>query len=86
MTRTLRRRLDRLAGRVAAGRVLVLGIAHGRTDDAALVGETLADAGVVRDERDLVVLVTRYATPEGEPPCALLSVSPLAQAARRAPR
>jgi hypothetical protein len=95
VTHALRRRLDRLTDRIAAGRMIVLGIAYERAElgiayeraeDAALVDATLADAGIVRDDSDLLVLVTRYATPEGEPPCALLSVSPLAQAARRAPR
>ena len=84
MTRTLRRRLDRLAGQVAAGRMFVLGIAYERAEDAALVDATLADAGIVRDDSDLLVLVTRHATRGGEPPCALLSVSPLPPNARRA--
>ena len=78
MTRTLRRRLDRLAGQVAVGRTVVLGIADDRTEDRTLTGETLADAGIVRDGGDLLVLVTRYATRGGERPCALLSVSRLA--------
>jgi hypothetical protein len=86
MTHSLRRRLDRLAGRAAAGRLIVLDVADDRTEDRALVGETLADAGIVRDGSDLLVLVKRYATREGEPPCALLSVTPLARSARRARR
>ena len=82
MTHALRRRLDRLAEQVAAGRMIVLAIADNRTEDRALVGDTLADAGIVRDGSDLLVLVTRYALREGEPPCALLSISPLTATAR----
>jgi hypothetical protein len=95
VTHALRRRLDRLTDRIAAGRMIVLGIAYERAElgiayeraeDAALVDATLADAGIVRDERDLLVLVTRHATRGGEPPCALLSVSRLAPKAGKARR
>ena len=77
MTRALLRRLDRLSGRISAGRMIILRIADDRTEDAELVGDTLAAAGIERTDRDILVLIRWFGTLGAEPPCALQSVFPL---------
>lgn len=86
MRSTFRRRLDRLAHRASAGRLIVIEIAHDLAEDEKVVADTLVEAGVDRDDADLLVLVKRYGAAEPIPPCAatLLSVSPLTACALKA--
>jgi hypothetical protein len=77
MTRALHRRLDRLTDQIAVGRMIVVEIAHELVDDDRLVDGTLAAAGIERTDEDLTIRIKRYDTQGAEPPCALLSVTPL---------
>jgi hypothetical protein len=87
MSRALHRRLDRLAQRhaLSAGRWIVVKVHDSRVHDDALLHATLADAGTSRTDRDLVVIVKRYGRNPAEPPCALVSVTPLHSARRGSP-
>jgi hypothetical protein len=72
-----------LSGRISAGRMIVLRVAADRTEDAELVGDTLAAAGIERNDRDILVLVRWFGPLGAEPLCTLRSVLPLARPARR---
>jgi hypothetical protein len=53
---------------------------HRRLDrraDEALIGRTLAGAGVQPRPEDLVVRVLRFGPASGDPPCTLVRVNPL---------
>ena len=62
--------------------MIVVKIDAERVDDSDLVQATLAGAGIERVENDLTILLKRYGTREAEPPCTLMSVSPLTPKAR----
>ena len=85
MPRTLglRRRLDRLAlaGAARERRLVVLEVEADRRGDAALVDRTLAEAGVEHRPEDLIIKLLRFGPPAGAPPCAVVRVSPLGDAA-----
>ena len=66
--------------------MIVVKIDAERVDDGYLVQATLAGAGVERAEKDLTILIKRYGTGEPEPPCSLVSISPLTPKARSALR
>ena len=83
MTRALRRRLDRLSGRISAGRLITLNVAYEHVDDTDMINATLAAAGIEREDGDLVVLLKSYAALGTEPLCALQSVLPLAPNGRK---
>ena len=57
MTRALHRRLDRLSGRISAGRLINLNVADEHVDDADMVNATLTAAGIKREDGDLIVLL-----------------------------
>ena len=82
MSSGIRRRIDRLAQYHARqpGRMIVVTVAESRRHDA-----TLVSAGLVAADQDLVVAVVRYGADGAEPPCAVVSVTPM-QSARRAVR
>jgi hypothetical protein len=63
--------------------MITLSIADDRTEDADLIGDTLAAAGIEREASDLLVLLKSYAAVGTEPPCTLLSVLPLAPNGRK---
>jgi hypothetical protein len=89
MTRHLTRRLTRLAAQGQAGRVIVVEVAWplvGESEQEDVVAGTLAAAGIDRSDEDLLVLAKRYGADEPNPPCALLSVSPLTGCDRKAQR
>ena len=68
------------------GRMIVITLAENRRHEAGLVDATLVSAGlVVATDQDLVVAVVRYGADGAEPPCAVVSVTPM-QPARRAVR
>jgi hypothetical protein len=81
--RSLHRRLDRLAHARARreARLVVLEVAADRRGDAALVDRALAQAGVEPRPEDLVIKLLRFGPPEDAPPCAVVRVSPLGDAA-----
>jgi len=85
MRSNLRRRLDRLARQrgLGAGRVIVLSMDVARRDDADLIGTALADAGIERTERDLVVTVLRFCRAPSHPPCTVVSTTALPHATHR---
>ena len=76
MTRALHRRLDRLSGRISAGRMIVLRIAHEHVDDSDMIDPTLVAAGIEREDSDLLVLVKHYGPLGAEPLCTLRSACP----------
>jgi len=86
VTRALRRRLDRLSGRISAGRLITLNVADEHVDDADMVNATLTAAGIKREDGDLIVLLKSYAPLGPEPPCTLQSVLPLAPNGRKVMR
>ena len=67
----------RLAMTHAAGRLIVLNIAHEHVEDCTLIEATLTACGIDRTDADLTMLLKRYGTMGTEPACALLSVTPL---------
>ena len=73
----MQRRLDRLTDQIAAGRLIVLNIAHEHIEDCTLIEATLTACGIDRTDADLTMLLKRYDMQSGEPQCALLSVTPL---------
>ena len=87
MIGNLQRRIARLAQRSAhlAGRMIVVTVAESRRHEAGLVDGTLVSAGLVATDQDLVVAVVRYGADGAEPPCAVVSVTPM-QPARRSVR
>lgn len=82
MSSGIRRRIDRLAQYHARqpGRMIVVTVAESRRHEAGLVS-----AGLVATDQDLVVAVVRYGADGAEPPCAVVSTTPM-QPARRAVR
>ena len=87
MSRGLRRRIERMGQYQARqpGRMIVITLAENRRHEAGLVDAALDGAGVVPTDQDLIVTLVRYDTDRAEPPCALLSMTPM-QPARRAMR
>ena len=87
MSGNLQRRIARLAQhqRRHPGRMIVVTVAESRRHEAGLVDGTLVSAGLVATDQDLVVAVVRYGADGAEPPCAVVSVTPM-QPARRAVR
>jgi hypothetical protein len=83
MIRALHRRLHRLTHQIAIGRLVTLSIAHEHVDDSALIDSTLSAAGLEREQHDLLLLLKRYGRLAAEPPCELISVSPLPSGGRR---
>ena len=79
----MQRRLDRLTDQIAAGRLIVLNIAHEHIEDCTLIEATLTACGIDRTDADLTMLLKRYGTMGTEPACALLSVTPLDPKRRR---
>jgi hypothetical protein len=88
MSRVLHRRLDRLVHRygLSAGRLIVVTMHESRAHDDSLLSAALADAGISRTDRDLVVVIKRYGRNPAEPPCAVQSVTPLHATRREAMR
>ena len=87
MSRGLRRRIERMGQYQARqpGRMIVVTVADSRRHEAGLVDATLVSAGLVATDQDLVVAVVRYGADGAEPPCAVVSMTPM-QPARRAVR
>ena len=76
MLNRLQHRIGRLEGGDRGSRVIVVKVGHADRDDAAIVTDALAEAGIKRLPGDLLVRVLHFGSDRLQPPASVVAVHP----------